>query len=452
MLDPRPSSSKHLASRLLFQRLEPEFSEHSQYEINDPFHICLDGIATIGIKQVHVLNYGTSLYLVSNDGILYQLVLDRANQMKTCSRLGTVAPFDGSTNLRVEQIASYTEAMLLIVKDIRTKEYFIYGTGNNSYFRMTHDKHQNFHCSKIERLFSPLNRIQNAKPPTTINHVGCAYSFSCCVINNFSIHITGQDWVNRGTNNSRTGDGYHCWSKELQKFASKIIKVDCGDFHVLLLHEDKSISIGGNDFHSSVFTVPLHFTQPFYTIPISVITCFNLFSGSNSALYISNCNNQSYIEAYCIDTDPAWNSHEEFEGHDPIDQWKVKYFGNNAETTDHIIDIQYAKDYLIIRYNDQPYLMHIIGSSYYGSRHYNNEIIDLRTLIPSSVGNYKEIDFYRTAVKVTAHSVGFSIYCDLGDYSLKRFSHQLFATTNPYNTNNSLLFDVSIIHNCGKDL
>ncbi|KAF0971658.1 hypothetical protein FDP41_009881 [Naegleria fowleri] len=62
--------------------------------------------------------------------------------------------------------------------------------------------------------------------------------------------------------------------------------MDCGDFHVVLLHEDAPVSIGGrNNAHQFIKDHDWNH-EPFVTLDLNKYAFTNIFSGSNSIMWV----------------------------------------------------------------------------------------------------------------------------------------------------------------------
>ena len=78
------------------------------------------------VKLVHVHSSGEYLFIVNREGMLFGIDLAKPNSV-----LEQII-IDSNDQLQVEQIASYTEAVLFTVKNGETGEYFIYGQVSSS--------------------------------------------------------------------------------------------------------------------------------------------------------------------------------------------------------------------------------------------------------------------------------------------------------------------------------
>ena len=115
-----------------------------------------------------------------------------------------------------------------------------------------------------------------------------------------------------------------------------------------------------------------------------------------------------------------------------------------------LLDVQYTRDFLILRYYEAPHLMFLHGSSYYGGVRSDAKCIDLREKIPFDLysrGLFCRADmdnFYREIVQVEIQNIGYIVYCDYSKFSRNRMSQLLLKSTDQSLLNNHLLFDITI--------
>jgi len=373
------------------------------------------------------------LFLIDDRGKLYSVGL--SGNGREIQYVDLVAPFDGSdTNLMVEQMAFYTDAIMFVARDL--EGYKLFGHGKNGYYRMTHFKETSYDTSVPSEVFNVAKDLK--EPKTTggqITHIGCCYSFSVCVIDGTDVHVTGQNWMSNATN---LDSGYHCWSNLLQRLKTKVVKMDCGDFHVVFLHEDGSVSVGGSNssnqltkYYNNSFG-----NTPIYTIPINILNCVDMYSGSNSVMYVTN-KNQMYIAGKNFTS----------LNYDTSDNCLVKKLKLPTDEEQVLLEAKYSRDYATIRLENKPHIVYMLGSSYYGSKQYDLDEMDLRKIVPYSysVGKCSEILFYRNLVQVIPMPTGYVIYCNNKAMDRNLFFDRLLLSTS-LTENTKLLFDIVINH------
>ncbi|KAG2374459.1 hypothetical protein C9374_010743 [Naegleria lovaniensis] len=394
------------------------------------------------ITQVMTRPNERTLFVITDCGLLYQAQVQGAKH----SKFDIVAPFDGSSSLKAVKLACYTEAMLLIAHDSSKDQYYIYGLGHNGYYRMSHFRTTGFVCTNFELMLDPFTQL-NVKPecPPKINHVACCYSFSLCVINGHDVHITGQNWMNYPTD--KLVAGYHCWQYLAQSFEKKVVKMEYGDFHVVLLHEDCSISVGGSN-SSSQLTNPSFSDLPFVTLNLNDYAFNNIFSGSNSVLWVKNVTDGKQELYFTGSCNVQLTSYLGFDKNDKMKR-VLEMHHNCAEFAHNvtILDAQYTRDFMLIRYSESPHMLFVVGSTYYGGHVYNAQSIDLRTAIPADkYSRGGSIDnFYRDVVKIRILNVGYVAYCDFAAYANQKMAALLLKSTDYSEPNNHLLLDISVV-------
>lgn len=405
------------------------------------------------IKQVLTFP-NKKLLIITDVGLLYAIVGGSITNtykfdQNSSLDLKLVSPFDGSSpEWKAIQMAGYTEAVLIIAKS--KSQSLLYGIGDNGYYRMTHFKAQNFRCDVPEIMFDPLHNLSErllSKEDGEITHVGCCYSFSVCVLNGHDVHFTGQNWLSSSKN---LVSGYHCWSHRSQTMKTRVVKLECGDFHVVLLHEDHSISVAGNNNnHQLTSTANFIGDDVFCTLDLNFLSAYDIFSGSNSMVYIKKDIHNTHKTFYFagVATAQAFA----LSGNGTVDKInhgteieKVTLSGSNRE----FFDIQYTRDFCIIRYFDRPHLLFLYGRLYYGGHDIEHAMIDLSRIVPYDLYSkcVTNVDnFYRDIVQIRIQPIGFAVYCDFIKYSYSRMSQLLFKALNPENPNNHLFFDISIV-------
>ncbi|KAF0983349.1 hypothetical protein FDP41_010414 [Naegleria fowleri] len=430
-----PTTSLH--SKMFFQDLTQPDCASLSLKVD----ITKSGKTMMGsIKQVMTRPNDRTLYAITDCGHLYEAQFSEKE-----AKFEIIAPFDGSTSLKAIQLACYTEAMLLIVYDSIKGQYYIYGIGNNGYFRMSHFLGSGYVCNSFELMFDPYHQLHSKpKSPPKINHVGCCYSFSICVINGHDVHITGQNWMN--TSQVNLISGYHCWRNVAQSFKKKIVKMEYGDFHVVLLHEDCSVSVGGSNSSGQLANAGVE--APFTTLNLHEFAFNNIFSGSNSVLWVKNVTNTSkaiYLTGSCNEQLTSNLVLEQVKSMRKVRAIHHKHIQFTDNMSD-VFDVQYTRDFMLLRHLEFPYLLFVIGSTYYGGQTYNAQCVDLRCIIPFenySRGGISD-NFYRDVVQVRIVNIGYVVYCDFTAYYNQKMVTRLFKSTDYSEPNNHLLLDISV--------
>ncbi|EFC39797.1 predicted protein [Naegleria gruberi] len=405
-------------------------SVYGNHSSKAPIRIKLNSDEKIdNIRLVHAYSNMDCLYIVSGDGKLFEIV----NGSDTPKRL----IIDDNEDLEVLQISSYTEAVLFLVRDKISGESFIYGRGHNGYFRMTHDKTNDYSCNTIELMFEPRREMPNVGFPYVINHIGCCYSFSCCVINDTLLHFTGQNWLSGGQTHV---DGYFQWPTLIQDLKKPVTKLECGDFHVLALLKDGTVAVGGSNSSNQLTSDATHtYNQPFGVLFSNIS---NIFSGSNSVLYQSKVGFEGKLRYYFFGA-------KTFDFVATKEDKKKKAIRHHKD--EKVFEQQFTRDFFLHRYEENPEKIYLDGSSYYGSNPFDNTELSLETLMPFSEFNkglypqYRKSDFYKNMVKVVLQPKGIFCICDYGGgLSSKMFAHLLKASD--YSSeNNRLILDI-VIH------
>jgi len=371
------------------------------------------------IKQVLVQNRSLTLYLITEDGLLY-----RSND----NLLKLVPPFDGSSSMRVEQMAFYTEAILFVGRDDH-QQYKIFGLGDNNYFRMTHFCESNTKYTTIQQAFDVTTQtIAYPDVIRKVTQIGCCYSFSCCVVNGIYVHMSGQNWVH---GNPDLIGSYHCWSRLLQKMDVKVSKMECGDFHVVLLHEDGSISVGGRSIFSRVTLESA--SVPFSKMKMNFPKACNIFCGSNSILTVFENGSHKYFGSGNLLN---------------IENEAIKITDQPEEK---ITEISHCPDYVICKLSSSAHKLYLNGRCYFDWEIVfdKNQILDLKTIISrNDFFNIRgtEENFYKEHVKYVALANAVIVYCSKSNLNMNKFMNNLLALNDTANPNNWSLFDISILH------
>ena len=372
------------------------------------------------IKQVLVQNRTLTLYLITEDGLLYR---------SKYHDLELVHPFDGSTSTRAELMAFYTDAILFVGRD--EQSYKIFGLGENSYFRITqHACETDTQFRKIQIAFDVSSQTNNY-PDTirTVTHIGCCFSFSCCVVNGIYVHMCGQNWME---GNVDLVNRYHCWSRLLQKMDVKVSKMECGDFHVVLLHEDGSISFGGRDLYNSSVVPPASVVLPFSKVNMNHLKASNVFSGSNSFLVVFGNGLHQYF---------GDKTSGQF-----TENGMVKITDRPEEK---ITEISHCPDYVIFKLLGSAHILYLKGKCYFDGEYLENKILDLRTIIPrnnfANIRGTEEV-FYKEHVKYVALAHAVVVCCNKNNLYVTKFMNNLFALNDTTNEKNWAFYDISILH------
>jgi len=390
----------------------------------DSYLIALGDQKQIGsIVQLMIKNSTQLLLMIDEHGILYTAGSDQPKPTP-------VTPFDGKGDWRAVYMTFYTESTLFIARNAKDDSFAIFAEGNNSYYRLSRFKPEDYLPTKPEMVFSPSEHLKQSD--RVVTSIGCCYSFSACVLDETEVHMTGQDWMCGGD----LVQGYHCWSKVLQRFTKKIVKMECGDFHIILMHEDGSISVGGSN-SSNQFTVSHPGVSPFYEIPLNVLSVKNVLSASNGALFVTG-KDELIISGRSI---------EGFTYEDKESEPKI-FKGIQLEAKDHFLenpfDIQMSRDYVITRFPEEPHLMLLSGRLYHYGTCYTNFVFDLKKAYPFEKHStrHRIDDFYRHMVKVAPFPTGFVVYCQKSPANMIRFFDMLLQSLGSSEHHNRL-FDIS---------
>ncbi|KAF0980413.1 hypothetical protein FDP41_013627 [Naegleria fowleri] len=207
-------------------------------------------------NHIRIVDEDGKMFVIENHAIHpenddHQIILQRMKGSKFVGKhvLKTYPIFDG-VKFKVIGLASYTEHALFIVKDTNRNQTVLYGIGSNLY-RQLCDKHElsklggqeGKHVKFPVMIFDPSKEIKDSTYGSTdsrytITHVGCAFSFSVCVINNIHVHMSGQNWLKEGSE--------HNWSDHLITTDCPVKQVACGNFHVCILTQDNRVWTGGS--------------------------------------------------------------------------------------------------------------------------------------------------------------------------------------------------------------
>ncbi|KAF0982367.1 hypothetical protein FDP41_011297 [Naegleria fowleri] len=418
------------------------------------------------IKQVHFSAWNKILFVVSHSGIVFVIKtsVSEDDQSVPCRQgISKLHPFDGSTNLRVKEIASYTEAVLFVVKDVTTQENFIYGMGNNGYYRMAFSREEDLYCSRPELMFAPKKEIVDVNGytkynPLEISQCGCCFSFSLCIIDYHDVHFTGQNWV-RCKDEYLSNNAYHSWKFMVQRFKKRVVKMECGDFHSVVLHDDQTVSVAGSNSSNQLTTYDTFENDvPFVNIPLNYLRVSNVYSGSNTVFYLFEENEQKEFY-FCGSKKNFIGEYSTNTTSKPMLEHKlVKFNMSNSDEANHhgfdyfsnIFDAQFTRDLFLGRSICNPKLIYLTGNSYYCGIQYHGTFFDISKIIPFdkySKGMFprsREADFYKTIVKIVLQHSGYVIYLDYTEGLVLHFFKKLLKATNTSNPNNHLLLDIIV--------
>ncbi|KAG2374087.1 hypothetical protein C9374_011166 [Naegleria lovaniensis] len=434
---------------------EPQEPTQSQYELItysvDMAQHKDESVKMMGsIVQVLTFVNSDSIFLITDCGMLYRASCKREpnTSLSHENRFSLVPPFDGSTQWKALQMHCYSEAMLIIAVNSINDNYCLFGIGSNGYYRMTKLQNEDFGCSEPQIVFDTNAHLLNAidhisgKPPR-INHVGCCFSFSCCIVDDYNVHTTGQNWY------TNFHEPYHCWSSVTQRMSKKVVKMDCGDFHVVLLHEDASVSIGGRN-NAYQFIKDEQWKQAdFVTLDLNTYAFTNIFCGSNAIMWVrqkdfaSTCqeffitgdNNRAHKVIY--DKSSLGGAQVEKMVHQTKDELLLEQIYSRQ-----VFDVQYSRDFLILRYFDMPHLLFIDGTSYYGGYQKQTCCVDLRSIMPITYQHTSD-EFFRKIVRVQVQNMGVVVFCDLKTHI--QMCERLLKALELSNPNNHLLYDISFV-------
>ncbi|KAG2394150.1 hypothetical protein C9374_003914 [Naegleria lovaniensis] len=416
------------------------------------------------IKQLHYSAWNNSLFIVSHSGIVYLIKTSGSDDPNIPEGISKLHPFDGSTSLRVKEVVSYTEAILFVVKDMITQENYIYGIGSNGYYRMSFSKDESLHWSTPELMFSPKSEVVGANNNDTleISHCGCCYSFSLCIINDRDVHFTGQNWV-RCSDEYLSSNSYHAWKFRVQQFKQRVLKMECGDFHSVVLHDDHTVSVAGSNSSNQLTSYPnetFESNVPFVNIPIHYLCVSNVLSGSNTVLYVSEENEQCKDFYFCGSKKYNFGEYSTPSTSNPMLEHKLVKFNNSSNSGEennvfdnfsNIFDAQFTRDLFMGRSICNPKLIYLVGNSYYRGVQYNGNFFDISKVVPFdrySKGMFprsREADFYRNIVKFALQHSGYVIYFDYSRGLVLLFFEKLLKATNTANINNHRLLDITVV-------
>lgn len=109
----------------------------------------------------------------------------------------------------------------------------------------------------------------------------------------------------------------------------------------------------------------------------------------------------------------------------------------------HVFDVQYSRDFLILRYFHKPNLLFIDGGdSYYGASQKHACCVDLRSIIPRAYASMSD-EFFRKSGRVEVQNIGFIVYCDLK--TNMQMLERLFKALYVSNLNNYAICDISFV-------
>ncbi|KAG2392220.1 hypothetical protein C9374_012472 [Naegleria lovaniensis] len=228
---------------------------------------------------------------------------------------------------------------------------------------------------------------------------------------------------------------------------TRVVKLECGDFHVVLLHEDGSVSVAGsNNFSQLTPKAKFSGDNVFCTLDLNYLSVQDIFSGSNSMIYVKDVYNTSKIIYYAGAAMPS-----EFvpSQNEPMEISEIRHEKENeisliSGSNRELFDVQYTKDFCLLRYWDRPHLLFLYGCRYYPYKKIEQTMVDLSKLFPYNQFT-TSTNFYRDILQVRVQCLGFAIYCDFQKHSKSRMFQQLFKTLDSETPNHHLLYDISII-------
>ncbi|KAL9651544.1 hypothetical protein ABK040_001490 [Willaertia magna] len=324
------------------------------------------------LKIKHIDCGTTSIRIIDQDGRVYFIPTSNDFPSKKIVRI----PFFDGIEKKVLSSSAYVTNALFVVYDKALKQQVLYSQGFNSYGQLYEstetDDSSHVTPEKIPHL-KPKLSFQPENPIDNVTHVGCAYSFAVCIVNNVDIHLSGQNWLKETFST-------HVWKNKVASVPTgrTVRSLKCGNFHIVIILDDFTLFVGGSNGNGQL---PIINTSDYRTCFYHVTSFHaeNVYSASDSNFFTSL--DKKYFGFGDLDYLGGMRKSE-------TDYYASKelMIPSNLSNKFELKECSFGRDFVLMRLQDEKLKNYLFvkGRAYSGSSVTFNHIFTIDSIAPTT--------------------------------------------------------------------